>query len=157
ATPQLWRSDGRPEGTLPVKSLPGPGVLALFGAQMAAVGERLFFTGASDALRQLLWTSEGTESTTLVIREFGPQSFVRKLTNVSGKLFLVVGTVDASDEVWCSDGTVAGTQPVFSSGGTENTIDDLTVFKGTLYFTVSDETWHGLGIWKIDGGTGTRV
>ncbi|MGL4460945.1 MAG: ELWxxDGT repeat protein [Planctomycetia bacterium] len=93
---ELWRSDGTTSGTFRVKDI-GPGAddgltrySQFFDTILANVDGKLFFQ-ANDGSRGLeLWTSDGTESGTLLVKEVvvgSPNGVPRNLINVNGTLF----------------------------------------------------------------------
>src|SRR5207248_6883299 len=89
------------------------------------------------------------------------------LTNVNGTLFFSAYDGTDGQELWKSDGTVAGTVLVkdiypgayyptgyYSSpyGPHSSSPSNLTNVNGTLFFTANDGT-HGSELWKSDGTT----
>ncbi|QDT71734.1 ELWxxDGT repeat protein [Lacipirellula limnantheis] len=79
------------------------------------------------------------------------------LVEVSNHVFFTARTQNAGQELWKSDGTVAGTVVVkdITSGLGDTYMRSLTNVEGTLYFFANDGV-HGLELWKSDGtATGT--
>ncbi|MBI1320031.1 MAG: hypothetical protein GC168_13965 [Candidatus Hydrogenedens sp.] len=119
---ELWASDGTAEGTRLLEEFvagSGPPNDYFFGAprQHVMVGNTLFFTVESDAYGVELWKSDGSpEGTQLVkdIRAGANSSNPRWLTAVNGALMFF-----ASNHLWVSDGTEAGTVQVMSTSDNE--------------------------------------
>ena len=66
-------------------------------------------------------------------------SVIYNLTNINGSLyFLVSSSVDLQLKLWRSDGTEAGTTQVTDI----NDIQDLTAYKGRLYFLAGGVESH---------------
>ncbi|MFO0900713.1 MAG: ELWxxDGT repeat protein, partial [Pirellulales bacterium] len=109
--------------------------LRVFGKQL------LFVSGSA------LWTSDGTEAGTALLKDTG-QWISSNLLPVGEDLYF--GTQGA---LWKSDGTAAGTQTVRS--GFDSPLE-LTVAGGTVFFTASDGQ-GGRELWVSDGtSAGTR-
>src|SRR5262249_59673357 len=75
---ELWKSDGTPEGTAPLKDInPGgvinppraPGAQACLGLMSA--GKTLFFVCSNDPPGGGLWKSDGTAAGTVVVKQVG--------------------------------------------------------------------------------------
>jgi ELWxxDGT repeat protein len=114
----LWVSDGSPDGTVRLRAWD-----QFSGSfQAAAVGSRLFFIAPAPGGGRELWSSDGTPSGTRPITAFTPidpfvprfqtasQGFV--IQAVDGQLCFLADDGRTGREVWCSDGTPAGTRRV---------------------------------------------
>lgn len=147
---ELWKSDGTPEGTLPVS----PGAAGLSPSNLTGVNGTLFYSATDGANGFALWKSDGTVAGTVALKTFTPgvpdptsPAGIRSLlqwrpsylVNVNGTLFFSV-----SNQLWKSDGTAEGTLKV-----KDVTADALTNVKGTLYFAGKDD--NGTELWKSDG------
>jgi ELWxxDGT repeat protein len=118
-----------------------------------------FITVDEDEDRWGLWKSDGTQAGTVLVKDFGMESFgfaPNSILNVNGTLYF-----SAYDDVngpgfWRSDGTTAGT--VFVKNFAEISLDfaapvDLIGINDTLYFfadIVDNDITQG-GLWKSDG------
>lgn len=130
----LYRTDGTPEGTVPIKDV-GTG---RFSSIVSANGTLYFTSGGT------MWASDGTEAGTIPIKSYpsvNANYAFSELSVVSGHVFFnfryFVGSKNAG-ELWTSDGTVDGTVKV---DGLPNTTDvttsspiTLTSGADTLYF-----------------------
>jgi ELWxxDGT repeat protein len=154
---ELWKSDGTAAGTVLVKDIyPGPATPTAWNAQITAVGSTLYFTATDGLSEQELWKSDGTAAGTVLVRNFGPGGsglHLARLTNFNGKLFF-----QADGLLYTSDGTFAGTRPVFANDGSlvHNPVD-LTVANNLFFFGGTDQA-HGDELWRSDGtSAGTRL
>lgn len=162
----LWTSDGTPEGTAAVRELhPAP---AGFGfeqprspRELTAVGDRLFFVLRDPEHGEELWTSDGTEPGTVLVRDIRPgpwSSFPSSLAAFDGRL--VFGADDGvfGHELWASDGTAPGTAlvaDVFTGRGSSFP-GPFTTLDGRLVFGASSEL-RGREPWTSDlTAAGTR-
>lgn len=147
--PELWKSDGTPEGTQSVVDLlPGPD--GAYPRDLIDVNGILFFTVQRSGHPAALWKSDGTAEGTALVEEI----HAAYLTNVGGTLYFVGDHDDTGKELWTSDGTPGGTHivkdiiPGPDSG--VNYLTSLTDFNGTLFFGADDGV-HGMELWKSDG------
>jgi ELWxxDGT repeat protein len=108
----LSRTDGTPQGTIQLHQWP-LGVPSF----LLASGNRLFFV-APEGGREL-WTSDGTPAGTRALTRFArPDPFVRRAESSPDIVFQDAGGLAcflaqddaAGRELWCSDGTAAGTR-----------------------------------------------
>ena len=146
--PELWRSDGTPEGTRLVRSFAG-----LAGQPPAVLGNLLFFAAADTPGNEELWVSDGTPAGTLLMREIHPNSgsFPSGFTTAGDRLFFVATTPAEGRELWCTDGTLEGTRLVrnLAPGANASNPADLVAWQGRLYFIAHDGRTRTL--WSTDG------
>ena len=71
---ELWTSDGTEAGTTIVKDINAGGGASSFADNLVDVGGTLFFTArdTTDFTLRQLWTSDGTEAGTTLVKEFVP-------------------------------------------------------------------------------------
>jgi ELWxxDGT repeat protein len=166
---ELCVTDGTAAGTRLVRDINPNGSANILS--LTAVGDRVFFAAADsrDVDSQgsplpvyQLWTSDGTEGGTFPIMdrrffrsdiEFGPSP-----TAVGSTLFFTlphVGESLHSDELWRSDGTLAGTTLVKVFWPDSHvSVSNLVDADGTLMFTAGDpavENGDVPTIWRSDG------
>jgi len=171
---ELWRSDGTEAGTNLVADL-GPG--SSCPKYMTAVNGRLFFGANSQSTGLGLYSSDGTEPGTVLLKNRAnimgislPSRSAYNLgdyvTSVDGILYFAATTLlfdgqlywNYGVELWRSDGTVAGTyvvKDIYPGPGSSNP-DCLANVNGTLYFAADDGV-HGVELWKSDGTAGGTV
>jgi ELWxxDGT repeat protein len=188
---ELWTSDGTADGTRLVKDTgpggsPGPlgGPYEPNGSHIAsltAVGNALFFAADDGTHGQELWTSDGTDAGTRMVKDIDPGTFISPdspsvipassapalLTAYNGKLYFSADDGVHGREIWTSDGTAAGTQlvkdvnpagsaPAFTGPSDLGPVG-LTAAGPTLFFAEDDGT-HGTELWATDGtAAGTRL
>jgi ELWxxDGT repeat protein len=137
----LWTSDGTPEGTRMV--------VAEQVARLAVVNERLYYTTVrelDERLEVTLWIADrfGEKGRALKTVE-GPRQDVLpidQLTPVGRRLLFSVNDGQGGAELWRSNGTPSGVQPVrdFDGGLAPVQLEGLTDVQGVLYFSANDAT-----------------
>jgi ELWxxDGT repeat protein len=152
----LWKTDGTPEGTVPVKSFSGLTGLTPF------LGGVYFTAKGSAATGWELWKSDGTEAGTVMIKDIftgASDGLPQQLTPVNGSLFFIATSAASGREIWKSDGTAAGTQLVkdIKPGAGSSGPAALTGVNGKLFFSATSSTL-GNELWVSDGtATGTTM
>ncbi|MCC9606606.1 hypothetical protein LOC68_17020 [Blastopirellula sp. JC732] len=151
---ELWRTDGTAEGTLMVTDL--------YSSESTqrpyfptAVGNVVYFLGPDDTI----WKANGTvgETTQLYVNTPAgalPIADAGGLRVVDGQFYF-----SFANQLWTSDGTLSGTQPITSAIGVFGSQlvaqarigDDLYFIKDSYYGPVSDE------LWKLDESTGEEI
>lgn len=185
----LWSSDGTPAGTGIVRQL-GAGPLHFLNhldlpLEHAAIGDIVYFLGETADAGVELWRSDGSADGTWMVRDINPgpaSAFpihydnsgdpLAYLAAVGDQVFFVASNGTTGFELWRSDGTPAGTQPVADTvAGSEGLFDCVhtdqgcdaytrpAVLDGMYYIAVrqpgDDGTWQ---LWRSDGtAAGTRV
>jgi ELWxxDGT repeat protein len=158
---ELWTSDGTRAGTVMVKDIyPGKSGTYDSGAPalLTGSGGHLFFTADDGVHGRELWTSDGTRSGTVMVKDIYPgiggyyDGVISSLTDLGGTLFFAADDGGTGQELWTSDGTAAGTVLVkdIRPGGYDSAPRSLTGSGGTLFFTARDGV-HGRELWKSDG------
>ena len=154
---ELWKTDGTAAGTTLVREIaPGDdsGFAPLFGTGTIALGDLLLFRGDDDgAAGAELWVSDGTFAGTFVLQDIRPGglgSNPDSLTRIGDTVYFRA-FAGGDDQLWRTDGTVAGTQLVktFEDVGGD---DRFTVLNDELYFEADDGV-SGRELWKSDGTT----
>ncbi|MCC6783440.1 MAG: hypothetical protein IT457_11415 [Planctomycetes bacterium] len=153
---ELWKTDGTPSGTSLLADIwPGPDSSQPF--YLTRLGDRVLFAATDGVTGQELWQTDGTNVSLLADIHPGiADSGIADLTASGGKLYFsaadssTLGVLDT--ELWCTDGTVAGTTRVrdIRQGTNASLPRNLTDFMGTLLFTANDGI-HGSELWRSDG------
>lgn len=162
---ELWRTDGTPQGTLPLADVrpgPEPG-LVRFGSEpprVAVTAERYLFVGDDGVHGAELWSSDGTPAGTALVADLVPgpvPSWPRLLTAFDGQVFFVAEAPGTGRELWRSDGTAAGTVLVADLvPGAESSLPQaLAVADGKLYFSAWDPV-HGREAWRVLPSSGSH-
>jgi ELWxxDGT repeat protein len=178
---ELWKSDGTATGTMMVRDL-NPEGNSVIGNMTNANGT-LYFTSGSAASASgyvggaELWKSDGTIAGTTLLKTaasfpafYGSNGAITNITNINGTVYFSGGDSATGQELWKTDGTVAGTvlvKDIFSGtvpspygGGityiSSSSPSNLTNVNGTLYFTAADGT-NGNELWKSDGSAAGTV
>ncbi|MFE8598800.1 ELWxxDGT repeat protein [Archangium violaceum] len=156
-----WVSDGTPGGTRLLKDInPGPGssfIVSDVDFNSAVVGGDFFFPATDGLIGAELWTSDGTEEGTRLVKDINPgpgSSFPSLLSSAGGgKLFFRANDGVHGDEPWVSDGTAEDTF-LFKDikSGPESSGASLgPVRVGGKFFFNADDGIHGGEPWVSDG------
>ena len=157
---ELWRSDGTEAGTFIVKNIaPGsangiadfinnPQYYSLFNG-------KLYFGADNGVSGYELWSSDGTEAGTILIKDIYTNitgSFPDNFEEHNGILFFAASSSAKGVELWKTDGSSAGTILVkdIRPGGLSSAPADLRSLGNTLIFTANDGV-HDRELWKTDG------
>ncbi len=120
---------------------------------------RLVYTAYHPDYGRELWSSDGTEAGTQLIKDIEPgsfSSFASELVVVGDWLYFIAGDGTHGDELWRTDGTAEGTTMVLDiRPGTSSSFgfnSELVNVAGTLFFTANNGS-TGTALWKSDGTT----
>lgn len=179
---ELWETDGTTAGTKLVKNigidlypLPQfPTYIQPIDGQVtgiAAFGSKVVFKATDTVAGSELWASDGTAEGTFRLGDLlpGPANGVQSVTDTNadrksdqvvvseGRVFFTAWT-SSGQEVWTTDGTIAGTRmvkDVDATGGSNPT--NLTAVKGGVAFSAYTLA-SGREAWFSDGtAAGTRL
>jgi ELWxxDGT repeat protein len=141
---QLWKSDGTTAGTVMVKNL-SPNGFTSSTPNLANANGTLYFSAASASTQ--LWKSDGTSAGTVALTNVtGTGSSAQSsssppdpLAELGGAPFFFAQGSSGSGGLWKSDGTSAGTTPVFSvtsfdGAGLLTNLNDLLYFQLRITF-----------------------
>jgi ELWxxDGT repeat protein len=170
---QLWGSDGTGPNTIMLNDIvPGFDFSALLVTNAVNLPGKFIFPVANFNFRCELWQSDGTPAGTTLFKSF-PVTFASDIpinlvpyTIVNGvptqslfqgsKFFFAAGEVGQGNELWISDGTLAGTSVVKDiNSGTNDAIDFNNNFSylytnTDLFFAATDGI-TGNELWKTAG------
>ena len=157
----LWRSDRTQTGTFRIEEFEtgagsAPFVLEPFGGRIAFT----LSDAASPTPRASLWTSDGTESATELLREFtyvGAGWTTRQSAEFGNELYFSASDGSHGLELWATDGSLNGTRMVrdLLVGPGDSGPFAMTPALGRLFFA----SWTGsrLALYSTDGTeAGTR-
>ena len=132
----------------------------------------LYFSATDNAGNIALYTSDGTASHTVRVKEFvpahgNPSAGLFNLTNINGTVFFDVSDPsNGRSELWQSNGTAAGTRLVRSFQG-DSFVNSNASFNGgatfvsfnkNLYFIVQQPSFsNNIQLWTSDGATTTQI
>jgi ELWxxDGT repeat protein len=156
---ELWRTDGTSAGTVLVKDI-NPGANDAIGefidnpAYYAVFNGKLYFGANNGVNGNELWSSDGTESGTKLVRDIDTGSFnsyPNEFEVHNGVLYFAARAAQG-EELWKTDGTTAGTVLVkdIYPGGFGSSPANLRSIGSTLIFTADDDV-HDEELWKTDG------
>jgi len=150
---ELWVTDGTTAGTVLLKDI-NPGIYGSAPGNLekraAVAGGKLFFLATGPEGFELR-VSNGTPEGTVLVKDIapGPASYnIDELTAWGREVFFFASEDGQSLELWRSDGTAGGTQPVKT---VPNTSRGLTLAGGRLFF------FAGCELWKSDGAQAGTV
>ena len=149
---ELWKADGSSDAAERIAVLPAS------GASLMAAESQLFMV-VDGVDNSQLWRSDGTSDGTYVLSNAYSDTDFGQATVVGGRLFFLASSQDAGEELWVSDGTVAGTGLVRDIvPGTQGcSLANMVSVDDNLYFSATDESGNR-GLWKSDGtAEGTLV
>jgi ELWxxDGT repeat protein len=143
----LWKTDGT--NTQRVKA-------GLTAGSLTAFHGRLYFTANGTQTSGELWTSDGTDAGTMMVKHIdvpnAATTVVENLTVVNDTLYFSVIDFITNFELWRSDGTPDGTTLVktIDYGNLGDLFPKMLEAGGLLYFTLgsnnkADELWHSDG------------
>ena len=161
----LWTSDGTEIGTVKIKNLLpypycfGVGSYCYYGQdhfnEFITVNDKLYFMANDDIHGLELWSSDGTEVGTILVKDIAPglrNIYNYDLTAANNQLYFHVGAdlqLGSRRDLglWVSDGTDAGTTPVED---TSLAFPGAIVLNNKRYFAATDSI-HGTELWVTDG------
>lgn len=157
---QLWRSDGTPEGTFAVYTLPEQ-LRNIYN--LRAGTNKLFFISQNDTApySSQLWVSDGETADT--VRTFKTiLSFYYEYALSNDVIFFVGFDPESGTELWKSDGTAAGTQLVkdLTPGNYDydttkvasSSLSTFINFQNKVYFV--KDNWSKAKLYSTDGTEG---
>ena len=165
---QLYKSDGTESGTglvTPMDSESPKSIDSLSGIHKA--GDKVFFAATTNTQwggpGSELWTSDGTENGTYLVKDICPNScsgYPRNFFTLGDIVFFSANDGTNGTELWRSDGTESGTMMVqdINPGGSGSSINGNFVLLGdTVYFSASNSTYGADELWKMTNVTGNPI
>lgn len=154
--PDLWKSDGTPEGTVLVKDFPSTGFSV--PNQFLAVGDKVVFNASTQQNGFELWISDGTEQGTHMVKDIAPggaSANIGNLTVADHRLFFTANDGVHGNTLWRTDGTEAGTRMVTDKARRTTWTQPTSVdaVGDQLYFSATDSTRAG-ALFRLDVDSG---
>lgn len=150
---ELWISDGTTAGTQLLADLvPGPvSSEPLFSAPPVVLGNRLFVIAREVGGGLALYASNGTTAGTGKVMTTDPAGFLAEFVQleVVGERLVFNANLVGGLQLWTSDGTFAGSEPLTDLPSSTFFNIGVNVADDVAYFTTVDGSDHTL--WKTDG------
>ena len=151
--PQLWRTDGTPEGTFQVRDF-GPDGFCCY--RMTPFNGKLLFAPFEPVHGEEPWITDGTEAGTVLLRDFSPgpaSSLIREFVEAGNFGYFAQQDAMHGLELWRTDGTPEGTMLVkdILPGPASSFPSFLGALGDTVLFKVFDPNAPEWQIWKSDG------
>jgi ELWxxDGT repeat protein len=164
---ELYKTDGTEAGTVLVKDVwpGGTSGIGITNHKAAVHNGRLYFAGNDGVNGVELWSTDGTEAGTFMVKDIvagSGHSHPNNLISFNGALFFSASTVNnGNPNLYKTDGTEAGTvliRDLVADGtilniGNTTAINDFTIAAGKLFFR-SGSSLNGLELFVSDGTTG---
>lgn len=143
----IWTSDGTSAGTVETvvpQQLPEGMVFD----RVFVVGDELFFTAIDrNHFVSKLWHASGTAGGTQELARV-PYQFDPRVTAAGDWFYFVASPEPGREELWRTDGTTAGTEPVRANGQVVSRLTtELIAVGGDLFFVTRNPT----RLWRSDG------
>ncbi|MBM7118478.1 hypothetical protein I3V78_33550 [Archangium primigenium] len=144
---ELWRSDGTEANTRLVVDLGADVSLTNF---WRTVGSTLFFSLRDPVHGTELWKTDGTPEGTGLVRDIAPgaaDSWPSDFQVVGSSLFFLT---TSTHQVWRTDGSEAGTQPVFTWPTTQDSAHLSAGTNGNVFFSRSSTETQLLSLSSLE-------
>lgn len=152
---ELWASDGTASGTRLVLRLDAATVLE----NLAAAGDTVLFPYWPEEGGCELWAYEGVFGEARRFKDISPGGertyALEWFSSARDKVFFVAHS-GRGQELWVSDGTVDGTEPILSFAPGHGFVDRPFAVGDSAYFLASDSAGE-FGLWLTDGRKKERI
>lgn len=152
---ELWSLDLTTNDVTLIKDINPGSNSGILNSEFVTVNNILFFTTNNNTLnKSQLWKSDGTESGTILIKEFNYINTytINNLIEYNNFIYFTVDDGVNGREIWKSDGTTTGTnlfKDIFT-GNQGSFPNNFTIFNNILFFEANDGI-NGTELWKTDG------
>ena len=145
---ELWRTDGTSAGTVMIVDITNGAGSTNFG-QFKAVGNTLIFTADNGINGTELWATTGSLLTTAMLKDIteGEEGSVIEILELVNNVLYFTVKESAFRNLWKSNGTESGTQPVLDGAGNNIRVRGYTMYQDQLFFRGNNK------LWKADGTT----
>ena len=127
------------------------------------MGGKLYFIGEDSTNNKELWTTDGTQTGTYMVKEINPtgSAILGELVSINNELLFMASTVSFPNDfqLWKSDGTANGTAQVKKLTTNNNPQGGLYLYKydNKVYFNARSDAFLR-SFWVTDGTTnGTEI
>ncbi|CAN5680186.1 hypothetical protein BH23CYA1_BH23CYA1_19410 [soil metagenome] len=152
----IWRTDGTPEGTLPLQTI---GAIEA-GDPVLPWNNQVYFTATTPEAGRELWVSDGTEGGTQLLKDIyaGPESSSISIIGKTETAIFMLANSSEGQELWITEGSPESTRLVKRLGDPAQIEKDM-IYPGDdkrLFFNAS-KTPDSTEMWVTDGtASGTR-
>jgi len=150
----IWVTDGTPVGIVPLTGSAGPPGTS--PRDLTVVGNLVYFTADDGNGSRALWKTDGTPSGTILVADFPTVAvfgadLLTQFAAAGDRLFFLGPSAQSTfaNELWISNGTAAGTQPL----GAPGFVGSMIGLGRSLLFSAYDPD-HGQELWMSDGTPG---
>jgi ELWxxDGT repeat protein len=160
---ELWKTDGTAAGTIMLKNIAPDNPDGVYGAiggyprvdnSFAFSNDKFFLSaesGTNSTNNKGLYQTQGTDASTIRLNTAG--TLPAGSVNFGGYIYFSFTNAAIGNELWRTDGTIAGTtlvKDINPSGSSGSAPANFCVVNNTLYFRASDGV-NGTELWKTDG------
>lgn len=122
---------------------------------MLAYNNKLYFSINNGSNGTELWSSDGTQAGTSMVKDINPGSASGEPQNfwvLNNTLFFTANNGTNGKELWKTDGTTAGTEIIkdINTGVASSIPENFIILNSNLLFTANDGV-SGNELWKTDG------
>ena len=153
---ELWLSDGTESGTFMIKDM-APGTASSVQSNnlhYTVLGDRLYFVAEDGEHGPELWSTDGSEAGTFMVKDINEGSFgsfPSGLTSVDDRIYFQAFEPEHGAELWVTDGENAGTKLVADIYPGEISSSPIWMKEvGHELFFGAESAAKGRQLWKID-------
>jgi len=162
---ELWRSDGTEAGTYLVKDIAPSNedstVNSSHPTYLTVSNNRLFFVADDGNHGKELWSSDGSEENTFLVKDINTiskHSSPTNLTSIDGIIYFSANDGIHGYELWKSDGTSAGTVMIKDINQSDSAYPSGFIGLNNLIYFIANDGVYGKELWRTDGtAAGTRM
>ena len=147
---ELYRTDG---STLELIADLNPGIVSSVITEMEVLGGDLWFKGFNGTGGDELWKYDGANLTGFEVRAGPLTTGIEELTVFEGALYFSGVDSTAGRELWTFDGANGSVVQDLRPGAGSGQIDEITFYRGELFFKAWDGSSVGNELFRFDGST----
>jgi trimeric autotransporter adhesin len=154
----LYETDGTAAGSRIVKTFETSTLSENTSFYFDKTANKIYFRELTDLntgnAKVNLWTSDGTTTGTIKLKEIGrvSNSVYLRSRNIGNQLIIFTGNTGSNDslKVWSSDGTIGGTTNIFKQKSRINEVIGIGMNQDKLFFTCLDIN-QNFEFWETNG------